>query len=350
MFGGVIWFFIYLFYSQSFTGVAVTLLTITVVFPMLIFKVSNRWIKAGLIISIVLFTSGIILYLSSVVSDYYHVNPVDFKKLDKVSVRGNPYINDPNASQTENGNYLWIYVQMEEMREVWNRRSTIPFDSLNKKNEVCAFTLIRFLASKGWRKDAEAVERLTKEEIDAVEKGIPNYRFIDNLSLRARIYEFLWGYDQYIETGNPTGSTLMQRLEFWKASFGIIGGNLLTGVGTGDMNVSFQKQYEKMNTKLAPDQRWRSHNQFLSILVGFGIPGLIWFLWALFYPLFQRNRINDYFVVVFMIIVLLSMITEDTIESQTGVTFFALFYAFLFFARADQDPFLRRNPQAGPSQ
>jgi len=135
----------------------------------------------------------------------------------------------------------------------------------------------------------------------------------------------------------------MQRLEFWKASIGIIKENWLTGVGTGDMNIAFRAQYEKMQTKLAPDQRWRSHNQFLSIFVGFGILGLIWFLTAILYPPFLLRRQDDFFTVVFLVIAMSSMLTEDTIESQTGVSFFAVFYALFLFARKEKDAIFNKD-------
>jgi hypothetical protein len=102
------------------------------------------------------------------------------------------------------------------------------------------------------------------------------------------------------------------------------------------MNRAFQKQYEKMHSKLAPDQRWRSHNQFFSITIGFGIFGLFWFLFAILYPPFLKRWQGDYFVIILLIISLLSMITEDTIESQTGVVFFAFFYSFFLFGRKER--------------
>ncbi len=129
----------------------------------------------------------------------------------------------------------------------------------------------------------------------------------------------------------------MQRLEFWKASLGIIRGNWLTGVGTGDMNEAFQQQYVKMNSKLPPGQRWRSHNQFLSIFVGFGLFGFLWFLFSLFYPAFKLRGFTDYFFLVFMIIAILSMMMEDTLESQMGVTFITFFYCFFLFGRKEYD-------------
>ena len=92
-----------------------------------------------------------------------------------------------------------------------------------------------------------------------------------------------------------------------------------------------------MNSKLTPDKRWRSHNQFLSVFVGFGIVGLAWFLFALIYPALKLRGFSDYFFLVFMIIALLSMMTEDTLESQMGVTFFTFFYCFFLFGRKGYD-------------
>jgi hypothetical protein len=339
----ILWFVFYLVKSQSFTGYAITLITLMILIPVLIFKTRNKMLRAGLLFAILLVTLGIFLTMKSIVTDYYRVIPVDFTTLEKNTSRGNPYIHNPYSPQTENGNYVWIYIQWDELRTSWNKRSKIPFDSLNMKKETVAYTVVRFLTSKGWRKDADAVDRLSKQEVSAIEKGVANEVFLRGFSIRGRIYEFLWGYDNYRKTGNPTGSTLMQRLEFWKASIGIIRENLLLGVGTGDMNIAFREQYEKMNTKLAPDQRWRSHNQFLSIFIGFGIFGFIWFLTAMFYPPFMLRRQDDFFLFVFMIISVLSMLPEDTIESQTGVTFFAFFYSFFLFATREKETLIDKK-------
>ncbi len=334
----MLWFFAYLILSQSFTGFSITLITILILIPLLIIRVGSWWLKAGLLLGILVVIAGIFFTIKSIINDYYRVIPVDITKLERISSRGNPYIHNINERQTENGNYLWIYIQWDEMRSSWNKRSNIPFDSLNLKNDPVAITLIRYLTSKGWRKDADAVEKLSNQEVIAIEKGIANWVFLKKFSFRGRIYEFLWGFENYRETGNPTGSSLMQRLEFWKASIGIIKDNWITGVGTGDMNLVFKAQYEKMHSKLSPDQRWRSHNQFLSIFIGFGILGLLWFVVAIFYPPFMLRWQDDFFTVVFLIIAIFSMLTEDTIESQTGVTFFVVFYSFFLFARKNKDP------------
>ena len=339
----LVWLSVYIILSQTFTGFSITLISLLLLIPVLIFKTRNQWLKIVLVIGILVISTSLFFSLRSLIKDYYRVNPVDFTKLEKTTSRGNPYINNIYATQTENGNYLWIYMQWDEIRSAWNKRSHIPFDSLNRKSGPIAYTVIRYLTSKGWRKDADAVEKLKPDEIKAIENGIANYIFLKEFGIRGRIYEFLWGFDNYMETGNPTGATLMQRLEFWKASIGIIKDNWLTGVGTGDMNLAFKAQYEKMQTKLSPDQRWRSHNQFLSIFIGFGIFGFLWFLLSVFYPPAMLHRYDDYFFLIFLIISVLSMLTGDTIESQTGVSFFAIFYTLFLFARKEKDALIHKN-------
>lgn len=331
------WLVFYLIYSRSFTGLAVFAITLMIMLPLLVLRQKRPGLKlilAGLMLIVGL---GVFLYVRSIVEDYYRVNPVDKNHLEQFTQKGNPYIHNTFSNLTENGNYLYLYCQFDELKEAWNERSRIPFDSAGINGEKIEFTLIRFLTSKNLRKDAAGVAALSNEEILAVERGVPNYLFMNKFSMRSRIYELLMGYEAYCSTGDPTGYTLMQRLEFWKASLGIIGENWLTGVGTGDMNEAFASQYVKMNSKLPPGQRWRSHNQFLSVFVGFGVFGMAWFLFALLFPALKKKGFSDYFFLVFFIISVLSMLTEDTLESQMGVTFIAFFYCFFLFGRKEYD-------------
>jgi len=331
------WFLIYLVISRSFTGLSVSLITLLFLLLIYAFRNRNIWLRTGCIILILCVLTGGFYYLRSIIRDYYNKEPIDISRLDSLSARGNRYTHITENGQTENGHYVWTYIQWDELRDGWKQRSAIPLDSLDLKNQQIRYTLIRYLASKGLRKDLEGVLQLSEKDIEAVEKGITNVVNLQKFSIRGRIYEFLMGYETYMGTGDPTGSSVMQRFEFWKASWGIIRDSWLIGAGTGDMNTVFDLQYEKMNTKLDPDQRWRSHNQYLSILIGFGIFGLAWFLISLIYPAWAQRGFRDYFFLVFFVIAMLSMLTGDTMESQAGVTFFYFFYSFFLFARREQD-------------
>jgi len=331
------WMLAYLVFAHSGTGLVITSLTLLILVIVSLVRSKKIWLKICLL-SFLLFSVGFTaIYISRIVKEYYRVNPVDFSKLEKVTSRGHPYLHDTLSRQTENGNYLYIYLQVEELQDAWNKRSSIPFKGRDMKNQLIPNTLVRYMTSRGLRKDADGMNQLTNDEIRAIEKGTANVIFTRKFSIRGQVYELLWGLNEYRKSGEATGSSLMQRLEFWKASWGIIKDNWLTGVGTGDMNKAFQQQYEKMNSKLSPDQRWRSHNQFLSIFVGFGIFGFIWFLFAILFPPLVLGKFKDYFFLIFFIIAMISMIPEDTIESQMGVTFFAFFYSFFLFARKEED-------------
>jgi hypothetical protein len=331
------WFIVYILYSRSFTGLAVFAITAMILLPILVFRQKRPGLKVLLAVVMTLVTASAFLYTRGIVKEYYLVHPIDLNRLDSLTSRGNPYMHIRSGYMTENGNYIYLYCQFGELKEEWNKRSRISFDSNGVNGEKITYTLLRFLTSKNLRKDADGVDSLNPAEIRAIERGVPNYLFLYNLGMKSRIYELLWGYEMYKHTGDPTGYTLMQRIEFWKASVGIIRGNWLTGVGTGDMNEAFQQQYVKMNSKLPPGQRWRSHNQFLSIFVGFGLFGFLWFLFSLFYPAFKLRGFTDYFFLVFMIIAILSMMMEDTLESQMGVTFITFFYCFFLFGRKEYD-------------
>jgi hypothetical protein len=66
--------------------------------------------------------------------------------------------------------------------------------------------------------------------------------------------------------------------------------------------------------------------------VAFGLFGFLVFLFAFLYPLVKGGKpFSGFLLTAFISIALLSMITEDTIESQAGVTFVALFYCLLRF-------------------
>jgi len=327
------WLVIFLFLSESMTGIVILTITTIILIVYYIAKRSNLYYNIGIVVVIVILTIISATIISRVIDDVYHVNPVDFSKLEKYTPYGNEYEHDTLRTSVENGDYVWIYISMSELRDAWNKRSDIDFDSLDKKSQHVSYTLIRFLTSKGLRKDLDGINQLTDEEIQMVEFGIASIDYHDQPGIWSRLHKIIWEYKNVQETNDPSGHSVMQRLEFWRASWGIIKRHPIIGVGTGDMNIVFDDQYRRMNTALEPKYQWRSHNQFLSIFVGFGIIGLLWFFIVLVYPPLKMQKFGDYFYLTFFIIFLLSMMWEDTIESQAGVTFYALFNALFLFGR-----------------
>lgn len=332
------WLIFYLIISTSMTGLIVLFASTTVILIHYTLKKKNIYARIALV-SVFIAPIVLLVFIMGVITDVYKVHLIDFSSLDKKTSRGTYYYHDTTNLQTENGHYVYLYIATEEMREAWNERSELDFDGNDHKGQELKHTLIRYLTSKGLRKDADGVNSLCEEDIRLVESGEASIHYHERSVFYIRLYKIIWEAKQYFRTGNPSGYSAMQRIEYWKTSMLIIKKNILHGVGTGDMNIAFETQYEAMDSPLQPEFRWRSHNQFLSITVGFGIIGLIWFLISLLYPPIKMRRMSDYYYLAFFVILMVSMISEDTIETQAGVTFFAFFTSLFLFGKKDKHTF-----------
>lgn len=246
---------------------------------------------------------------------------------------GRPYLQDTVFGIAENGNLITININDEELQNEWNKKSKLPFSGTDKKGNNLRFTILRYMASKGLTKDSVGVNTLNQEDITSIENGNTNYKYNLNSGLKSRWREFVWEYTKYQRGENPSGHTLTMRLEFWKTGSYIVHQNPIIGVGTGDIQDAFNDMYDYTNSKLDLVWRLRCHNQYLAITVAFGFIGLTLFLFYLFYPAIVLRKKLHYLYWPFFLIALLSFITEDTLETQSGVTFFIFFQTlFLWLA------------------
>jgi hypothetical protein len=323
------WMIVILLLLESITGIAILALAAFILISYYVIKSKQRFVKTSYFSVLIVCLLSIIAYIFSVYQKVSHVETVDFSNLDKQSAYGEYYYHNTESSEHENGNLVWIYVTNNELKNTWNSLSKIPLDSLDLKGNPIRHTLIRFLSSKGLRKDKEGLLALSTEEIKAVEKGIANVEYMESSSINNRIHQIIWEIYNYKMGNNPNGHSLTMRLEFWKAALGIIKENIFTGVGTGDVNTAFLTQYEKTASPLDAHNRLRAHNQYLEITVAFGILGFGIFIFCLFYPVWHNRKSLSYFYAAYLIIILMSMLTEDTLETQAGITFFALFNSIL---------------------
>jgi len=329
----VTWFVIFLTILNSLTGIGI-LLTITFVLVVYTFftwrETSIRIMKLFMVITIII---GSTMFLKPYTKTSEPPHKYDYSHLEMKTVLGHPYTHNLLNTETENGNKVWVYVCWDEMEQAWNARSKVGFNEKNRKGDEVKYTLLRFLTSKGLRKDAGSVQSLSKLEIMAIENGVANVNYMDKPGISVRLMETFWELDNYKKGHDVNGHSVAMRPEFWRAAIGIIKKNPILGVGTGDVKNEFAKEYDEINSQLDAGHRLRAHNQYLAITVAFGIIGLIWFLITLIYPMIKTGMTFNYFYAVFFIISVLSMFTEDTLESQAGVTFFAFFSSLFLFGQ-----------------
>ena len=77
---------------------------------------------------------------------------------------------------------------------------------------------------------------------------------------------------------------------------------------------------------------------YLTIALTFGVIGLILFLLLNGYYVENAIQNQSFVAVLFMTIVLLSFLIEDTLETQTGVTFYAFFFGLYMQAPPPKQP------------
>lgn len=249
------------------------------------------------------------------------------------SANGGRYLQDTTFGVAENGNLITVNINDFELRKEWNTRSLLNFNGQDKKGNNLRYTILRYMASKGLRKDSVGIHSLSQTDIEFIENGNTNYKYTINSGLINKWRELVWEYTKYKRGENPSGHTLTMRLEFWKTATYIIYKNPVFGVGTGDIQDAFNKSYIKSKSKLDVVWRLRCHNQYLAIAVAFGYAGLLLFIFYLLYPAAILRKELHYLYWPFFLIALLSFVTEDTLETQSGVTFFIFFQTlFLWLA------------------
>jgi hypothetical protein len=327
----LIWLVLFLFMLKSLTGIIIfficcTFFSLKWVYMHKIMLV--RWVVVVGALTLLLLAAS---YFSASIAQFYTIEKIDLSSLDKATINGNLYNHNLASRDFENGNYTWLYVCDKELQSTWTKRSKILFDKTDIKGQELRYTLIRYLTSKGLRKDSIGVMTLTDQDIKNIELGMANYIYSWKFSLYPRIYQLLWEVNQYQQGSNPSGHSFTQRLEYFRTACHIIQNHFWLGVGTGDVSMAFHNQYQNDHSKLIPRWQLRAHNQFITFFLTFGIFGFIIIGIALFYPIFREKKWNDYFMLLFLFTGFVSFLNEDTLETHAGVSFFAFFYSLFLF-------------------
>ncbi len=322
------WLLFSLFLFNLFSGTIVLFLTITILLLVFGFTAKHNRLKFLFLSFFAVSTISLYVVIKSAINNFYSCNKVEQLKEIPFTKEGNPYLKNAktiNSTYKENGYFVEKNIALDEFATAWNTRSKFDFNGKDLKNQDIKNTLIRFVTSKGQRKDKIAINKLSNEEVKAIENGISNYKYLKMNGFSVRLHQIIWEYDSYKNGRNSNGHSVFMRWEYCKTAIKIIKNNLFLGVGTGDVQDAFDLQYIKGNSALEPQHRLRAHNQYLTYGVSFGILGLVWFLVYLFYPIFKTSLYKNYNYLTFFSIIILSMITEDTLETQVGINFFVFF-------------------------
>ena len=314
-----LWFVFYTYYSQILSGM-IAFCAVLFVFLIYILVRWNRWIAIGSASVL----SFIVVFLTIKLFSPLEFDPNDFRNLPEYTAEGNKYHHSFNTISPETGKPIEIYLCEKELEREWQKVSEVPYSGTDMKGQPIRWTLMRYMSSMDLNKDAAGFAELTLQDIHNIEQG---YASVYTSGFLSRYYGIKY---QLNNTKDPNEHSQLKRFEYWKTGIQIARENLLIGVGTGDVQREFNKQYERNRSILTEENRRRTHNNFLTVLITFGIPGLFLFFW--FHAEFLMQNIRDRFLpgLAFISIVLLSYLFEDTLETQTGITFVAYFLALFY--------------------
>ena len=153
-------------------------------------------------------------------------------------------------------------------------------------------------------------------------------------SLQQRIGYMRYDWEQYQKNAGSQYSdserfvSLSVGVEVWKKATWL-------GVGAGDLPMEVQRVVNDGYPHYTLDPKL-PHNQYLYILAGTGLLGLLLSLAAFVAPLVPRRNRQSYLLGAFQTIVFVSFLVEYTIETAIGVAFY-LFYTLWFWKMAEAE-------------
>ena len=260
------------------------------------------------------------------------------KNLPAFTLNQREYFHDTLLTFAENGNLYGLYYQAQELESEWKKRSTLGLEEKDARGNFVKFTCFRYLTSKGLPKDSSGIWQLSVQDLRNIEKGIPNYFLVNLIPFEVRLYEFFVELQTAQSSLSVDGHSMGLRTVYWNTGIELIKENFLLGVGTGNVPSSIQDYYEKKLSHIDPKFRNRTHNQYITTFLNSGILGFLLFMLLLILPLIYHAKITPYYLAGW-IILLYSMIGEDTLETQAGVGLFI----WVFLQGCFLDPSLPSN-------
>lgn len=261
------------------------------------------------------------------------------------TVNNNRYLHDLEHTSQENGYFVYRNICLPEIKREWDKRSSVPFGSKINGHAFRA-NIFRYLTSKGLNKDSLGLSHISDSEIKAIEKGIPNYYYLESNPIEIRVHKLFWELFEAIKSGRYKGNSVTLRYVFAKTGISIIDEHLFFGVGTGDVKDAFLKKYEKRPNHREEQFDKKAHNQYITTAVALGLVGCVLFIGALIF-VFNRYKWGlRYLFYLTYGILFVGMLWEDTLETQAGVAIFSLWLNLFLFQRDGEN--LVKKPSANP--
>ena len=140
-------------------------------------------------------------------------------------------------------------------------------------------------------------------------------------AFHAKVRYMMWDIHQMTQ-GKDIDNSDSNRIRSMQIGWQIFRENPVLGIGIGDLRNEMEIRYQEQAPQF---KSLIPHNQWLYILAGSGLLGLLVFAWAFFYPIFYKQRYRNDLLVLLLLIYFITYWFEPTIENNFGISILLLF-------------------------
>lgn len=246
----------------------------------------------------------------------------DAASLPVQSRGGEKYVHKVDRTLTENGHHVWTMVAWGELRKGWAQRSEVEFEDIQG-------ALVRYLTSRGLTKDEQGLAALEPREIEAIGQGVTSVVEWRGSGWQKRWNRFKYNWGEWWDGRRSPDASILSRTVYLKVGFeawlSMSFPRWAVGCGVGKVGEVMEESYARHFPDWPEGGRKRPHNQYLTFLLSLGALGLGLLLWTLL-PAWGHAPARPG-----ILLLALSCLTEDTLETQAGVTLAIVALAFTAF-------------------
>lgn len=129
------------------------------------------------------------------------------------------------------------------------------------------------------------------------------------------------------KAANWNGLTI--RFAIWKCAVQLIADHPIFGVGTGDYRGELFKYYKKNKFEYGIARNYTTHNQYIYLLVTYGLFGLISFLLGVYYLAKYAIAEGQLVLIMVLSVFVISFVTENILNTNFGIILFSFFISIL---------------------
>ena len=296
----VVWMVGFLFLLQSYTSILILALLLCLSPLLLPLRRSLRWMLWG---GMALVLTGIVWTTVRMTDDYYG----DCRR---------------DADMVENGGYIYRDIDSLSMAACWYFRVGESLETKTDNGYSTYSTLVRYLNATHRSKDSLGVASLSEDDVAAVRQGVANPVYLRHPSVRKMAYMVLFEYENH-RCGGVYDFSMLERMALWRNAWRVFCQHPWMGVGTGDVAEACRQQLQEDGVMLV-DITKSAHNQYLTFLVAFGLIGMSVIVFFFVRAVVSTASLHTPLAWTYLLIVLLSFVSENTLDTLAGCLFACL--------------------------